>query len=578
MFQDHLPAKEVLRALVARLRWSASGDTSTSTSTADSVVMMRAAIYLWGAGATLALAWVALPHDARADDTAMLALAAAAYAAAAMLVVVFDRMPPWGFHVAVLAGNCTITAMVHFSAAATSPYSYYYIWTALFAVYFFCRRAAALHVVFSVIAYAAVLVVGEMKGSGSSALAGALQESVGRWMITVGTLIVAVGLVSLLKERIDGLVARLADVARRDALTGLLNRRGFEEAFEVELERAQRGGRPLGVVVADLDHFKQANDRLGHQGGDEALERVAETLEAAKRRIDITGRIGGEEFALLLPDSEEHASYLVAERMRRAIGEVFAGGPVELTMSFGVATVPRHGAHADEVMRCADRALYMAKELGRNCSVIYSAEADVLMTSEARGRQAREEAGLATMVSLAENLGAGGHSEKVGRYCKLIAGELGLASGTVERVHLAGVLHDVGKVALLDSIIDKPGPLTEADWDEVKRHPELGARMLRSAGITDVAEWVMAHHERPDGRGYPCGLAGEQIPIEAKILAVAEAYETMTSDRSYRAALGHEAALDELRRGSGTQFSSVVVDAFVRALRAEPAATLTSGA
>lgn len=576
MLQNRVPAIGALRATIRRLRWSASGDATTAS--ADSVVMVRAAVYLWGAGATLALAWVALPHDPRADDTAMLALVAVAYATVAVLAAVFDRLPPWGFHVVVLAGNCTITAMIYFSAAATSPYSYYYIWSALFAVYFFRRRAAAMHVVFSIIAFAAVLLADEMMDARSDALAGALQVIVGRWMITVGTLIVAVALVSLLKERIDGLVARLADVARRDALTGLLNRRGFEEAFELELERAQRGGRPLSLVCADLDHFKRANDRLGHQGGDETLARAADALEAAKRRIDVAARIGGEEFALLLPDSDQHAAYLVAERVRRAIQKVFADGPVELTMSFGVASLPRHGAHADDLMRCADRALYAAKELGRNCSVIYSAETDVLMTSEARGRQAREEAGLATMVSLAENLGPGGHSENVGRYCKLIAGELRLASGTVERVHLAGVLHDVGKVALLDSIIDKPGPLTDRDWDEVKRHPELGARMLKSAGINDVAEWVMAHHERPDGRGYPRALAGEQIPIEAKIIAVAEAYETMTSDRPYRPALGHETALDELRRGSGTQFSAAVVDAFTRVLRAEPAATVTSGA
>ena len=167
--------------------------------------------------------------------------------------------------------------------------------------------------------------------------------------------------------------------------------------------------------------------------------------------------------------------------------------------------------------------------------------------------------------------GTARHSQTVGRYAKLLARELGLGDSAVERVHLAGVLHDVGKVGIPDSILQKPGALDDREWGEMKKHPELGARILQGANLEDISGWVLAHHERPDGRGYPEGLARDEIPVPARILAVADAYEAMTNDRVYKAGISHTEAQAELLRCAGSQFDPDVVGVFIELIRREPA-------
>jgi len=165
--------------------------------------------------------------------------------------------------------------------------------------------------------------------------------------------------------------------------------------------------------------------------------------------------------------------------------------------------------------------------------------------------------------------GTAAHSETVGRYAGAIARELGLPSDLVERVRFGGIVHDVGKIGIPDSVLRKPGRLSADDWTEMRRHPEIGARVLRGANLDDIGEWVLAHHERPDGRGYPHGLRGNDIPLEARILAVADSYEAMTSDRVYRPALTPEVAREELVSCAGTQFDTRVVEAFLAVLDRE---------
>ena len=164
------------------------------------------------------------------------------------------------------------------------------------------------------------------------------------------------------------------------------------------------------------------------------------------------------------------------------------------------------------------------------------------------------------------DVGTARHSQTVGRYAECIARELGLADDRVERIRAAGVLHDIGKLGVADAVLKKPGPLTDEEWVEMRRHPELGARILDHANLRDISGWVRAHHERIDGLGYPRGSAGDAIPLEARILAVADAYEAMTADRAYRAAMSHGEAQAELRAGSGTQFDPQVVEAFLAVL------------
>jgi diguanylate cyclase (GGDEF)-like protein/putative nucleotidyltransferase with HDIG domain len=390
-------------------------------------------------------------------------------------------------------------------------------------------------------------------------------------LLPYACVIALAGLGLLQHRRIAQLRARISDASRTDPLTGLLNRRALEELLDTELERATRAERPLSVIVGDIDSFAAVNERHGHAVGDSALQLVAADCLKWKRRIDQAARIGGEEFALLLPETDERGAFIVAERLRRATHRTFAEAAVPVTISFGVASSPAHGTDPVGLLRAADRAVAAAKDLGSDRTVIYSDE--VARTLAQSGGKGDGQLQLATVIALAEALdirdtGTGKHSHTVGRYAELMARTLGFEEEHVERVHLAGVLHDIGKIGISDRVLSKPGPLDADEWEEMYTHPEIGARLLSRPEFNDLRAWILAHHERPDGIGYPYGLSGDDIPIEARILAVADAYEAMTADRVYRAALGAEGARAELEAGAGTQFDSEVVAAFLKALDA----------
>jgi diguanylate cyclase (GGDEF)-like protein len=538
-------------------------------------LMVLTGCYLCAAGILLTMAWLALPYSpAVANDAGLLRASVLAGVLGAFAVAFFDRIPPWAFQALVALGTVLVTVMIDYSGARTSPYAFFYIWLALYALFFFGRGQAVVQVLFIAIAYAAV-VVGDVTSGGQDGLV-AVGEAAPRWILTVGTLVVAVALVGMLKDRLDALVARFADAARKDPVTGLRNRRGFDETFELEVERARRGDRALTLLLGDLDHYKNDNDRLGHPRGDDALRRAAEILRASNRRIDLVSRVGGEEFAVLLPDSNERGAYIAAERMRQAIREGFAEDPVTLTISFGIASFPHHGETTEDLMESADQALYTAKEIGRDCSVIYAPDADGAVSGHARRRRARREASLLSLITLAESLDNHEHSAGVARHTREIARAIGYPEDQLERLVLAAVLHDVGKVGIPASIVTKPGPLTPAEWAVIRTHPEIGASMLEGVAHDDLADWIHCHHERPDGTGYPRGLSGDEIPLEARIVAVADAYEAMTHDRVYRPAISHEAACHELQEGAGTQFDGEIVDAFMRVLKAERVPALRS--
>src|SRR5688500_4899744 len=237
--------------------------------------------------------------------------------------------------------------------------------------------------------------------------------------------------------------------------------------------------------------------------------------------------------------------------MRTSDDRVFRVVPAVLTFSFGVSTFPNHGRSADAVLDAADQALYAAKALGGNRCVIFNPEISAIFAPEA-GRGA-DEVQLATLLSLAEALdlrdtGTADHSRTVGRYCALIAEELDLSPERVKRVEVAGILHDIGKIGVPDAILQKPDLLGKTELAQIRTHPEIGAQILSGRGLEALREWVRAHHGRPDGKGYPNGLRDSEIPLEAKILAVGDAYEAMTADRVYRASIGGKAARTELLR------------------------------
>lgn len=366
---------------------------------------------------------------------------------------------------------------------------------------------------------------------------------------------------------------RLGDLADRDPLTGLRNRRGLRERIDELIHAAPAGA--VGLAVYDLDAFKRVNDLLGYETGDRVLAAVAAGLNAACPPDGLAVRLGGEDFALVVPAMDPADALAQTERVRRDVSAAMTMVPWPVTLSTGVAVSGDRLTDASALLRAATRALFAAKRLGRDRSVLYSAESlEVLLGSLEDGAGGEQ---LGAMILLAETLDlrdphTARHSQTVGRHAEQIAVALGWPEARVDRVRIAGVLHDIGKLGLPDATLHKPEALDPREWDEIRRHPEMGARILDHANLRDVAAWVLCHHERIDGGGYPRGLAGEQIPLEARILSVADAYEAMTADRPYRPALPAAEAVQELIHQRGRQFDADVVDAFI-ALLAGPCST-----
>jgi len=540
-----------------RLGWKTSIEAGT-TVPGSRAAMARAGFWFAIAGALVGLLALAPPQGPDMATWGVVTVTAGAALLASVALLAFDRIPVWGFHVGIVVATVLATLSIH-SWGEYAPYGPLpYLWVTIYAFYFFSLPAALVHMALLAAMFGVELGTRDLD-----------YVPVTDWVATIGTLTTAGLVVAVIRARLTDLISNLTDAARSDPLTGLLNRRGFQEAFDVELERARRADRGLSVIVGDLDRFKDINDRFGHAAGDEVLRRVGGVLRSTKRSWDIAARIGGEEFAVLAPDTDEHGAYVLAERMRMEIEQTFEpAGAGQLTASFGIVSFPIHGQTGEALLKAADQALYAAKRLGRNRAVISSAEVPGILARPPRGRE-DSQVELATLLTLAEALdirdsGSATHCQRVGRYAELIARELGLQPDAVERLRIAGILHDVGRVGVPDELLRKNGPLTDDEWGWVRSHPAVGARMLETTDFADIGEWILAHHERPDGTGYPTGRGAGEVPLEASILGVADAYEAMTADRPYRASLDAVAASEELRRGAGRQFDERVVDAILR--------------
>jgi diguanylate cyclase (GGDEF)-like protein/putative nucleotidyltransferase with HDIG domain len=356
---------------------------------------------------------------------------------------------------------------------------------------------------------------------------------------------------------------RAMRLALTDPLTGLGNHRHFHERLERELRNAHEKRLPLTLCLVDVDDFKRINDRFGHPAGDRVLSQLASRLRQSGEAF----RLGGDEFALLLPGYDESAALTAATSVVERIStlELDQLGPV--TVSAGVATSPVHAADRDELIRLADSALYWAKEYGKNRvrayrpDVIELAELKRLASGPDRAARFRAAASLARAVD-ARDVYTGSHSQRVADLAARTARRLGLPDEEVELTRLAASLHDLGKLAIPEEILRKPGPLTDPERIVLERHPQIGFRMLESLGVDPVAEWVLHHHERWDGSGYPDGLPGDNIPLGARIIFVADAYDAMTSERVYRRRVTPDQAIAELQRCAGSQFDPEIVDAF----------------
>ena len=354
--------------------------------------------------------------------------------------------------------------------------------------------------------------------------------------------------------------------ARIDHLTGLSNRRRFAELLEAQLARADRDGCTPGLIALDLDNFKSLNDAFGHRGGDEVLVELARRLGAHAPADAMVGRWGGEEFVVLVPHTDSAAELrALAERLRTGLATdpyVVAGETARLALSAGSVRADGDGWSIDTLFDAADAALYAAKRRGRNTTVGYCELGDRDL-----GADRSEAALLASAFARCAAHRANTDADDPGETAELsarVAERLGLGARQVLRARVGGWLHDIGELGLRDEILARPGVLEESDWLAIRRHPEIGAELVRGIpAVADAAGVVHHHHERVDGAGYPDGLAGEAIPIEARIVAAVDAYTAMRRERPYRTALTQGEAVAELRRVSGSQLDIAVVEALI---------------
>jgi len=397
---------------------------------------------------------------------------------------------------------------------------------------------------------------------------------VAQGVLLSGLTLVAIGLAHEHRKALDRLSqkasadlatleAGLNEIANRDDLTQLWNRRFFYARLQEELQRSAETKRPMAMLMMDVDALKAINDEFGHHAGDDALANLAKLMTRCARPTDVVARLGGDEFAIIMPNSDRRGASALASRLWQELDT----NPVHLTpdadiylgVSIGVSGFPWKGDDPQALVHWADADLYANKLARKGVAKSFF------------GRDGSDFAsGVVGVLCAALDI----RDKTTHRHCQRVSGmavamgrRLGLREPHLTQLTHAAVLHDIGKMGIADSVLSKPAALDESEWKEIRRHPELGYELLRGFDfLKEAAEMVLAHHERYDGAGYPRGLAGEEIPLAARIFAVIDAFDAMTSRRPYREPLSRTQALKELRRNAGTQFDREIVNAFVEAM------------
>jgi diguanylate cyclase (GGDEF)-like protein len=391
------------------------------------------------------------------------------------------------------------------------------------------------------IRYRTVVLPGLRTGGASFAIMSLLAAlAANLWVMNSWLLVLLTGpLFTLTLYQRSALHSRIATRdARTDNLTGLGNHRAYQAALREGIEESERTGDPFCLCLVDVDNFKHINDTYGHPVGDEALVRLSELLGSIGHGAAF--RFGGDEFAVLVA-SDELSAYREIERVQRDLSTYPVSPEGPIAISVGIATFPTHAADAPDLQRTADGALYWSKAHGKNRTCIYSPTVVRIMSPQELEQETERNARLRAAKNLvrfvdARDPSTATHSEVVSGLAEGIGFELGLDPATIDHLRLAGLLHDIGKIGLPDSILRAPRALSDDEFAMVQRHPEFGHELLDGIGIEPVDEWVLHHHENWDGSGYPHGLTGEAIPLGSRIILVADAFEAMTSDRPYRAA------------------------------------------
>ena len=348
-----------------------------------------------------------------------------------------------------------------------------------------------------------------------------------------------------------------------DSLTGLANHRGAHVQLDTLVAQAREQERPVSLILGDIDGFKLFNDTYGHTCGDDVLKLVANVCQAAIGPEDVACRYGGDEFVIILPGKDRSAADAVARRISETFGEsefiTADGSRVPVTLALGHATFPRDATTAEQLIAAADGAMYEAKRAASErlspSSTVSSAEAtdstfgvldSLVQAIDAKDRYTKR------------------HSDGVAEYGMKLAARLDLSEEARRALRIAGLLHDIGKLAVPDEVLKKPGSLTHEEYEIVKRHVVIGEVLIREVPqLNDVIQAVSCHHERYDGSGYPRGLQGTRIPLLGRVIAVADAYSAMVLDRPYRKALALDEIVRELQAGAGTQFDPEIVPVFI---------------
>ncbi|MDI6709296.1 MAG: diguanylate cyclase [Thermoanaerobacterales bacterium] len=376
----------------------------------------------------------------------------------------------------------------------------------------------------------------------------------------------------------------LRGLSIRDGMTALYNHTYLRESLVRKVAEAEAGGGRLAFLMLDVDNFKSYNDCFGHPAGDELLQTLARILERNARVSDIVARYGGDEFAIILSDADEAAAVELGERIRRAVREYHfphreALPDGRVTVSVGVACYPGDADDADGLVRLADEALYTAKRNAKNrVEVYFSAFKELQADWPQEQGLLYNVGGLLAMVNSKDRY-TYGHSEKVAYWASRLARAAGLTAEEVRMVRLAAFLHDIGKVSIPERVLNKPGVLNERERRLIRDHPVTGAAIIRHLKpLQDIIPAILHHHERYDGTGYPDGLAGERIPLPARIIALADSWDAITSERPYQRARSAGEAVAEIKRCTGTQFDPELASLFINEVLArEPATRVDDG-
>lgn len=361
---------------------------------------------------------------------------------------------------------------------------------------------------------------------------------------------------------LEATVARLEAVSTTDWLTGLRNHGFFWERLGEEIERARRYDRPFAVLMADIDDFKTVNDTYGHAIGDEVLRAVGGAILRSVRDSDVPCRVGGEEFSVIVPETDIEGALRTGERLRVAVHELTIPTVGRISVSVGVAIYPYHSTDGKSLVESADRALYDAKKAGKNCTKLVGGDIPEMQLVAAMGP-------VVTALLAAIGLKAPSLVERSHRIAQMsvrVGHRIGLSLVDMEQLRSAALLHDIGMLGVSDSVLQKSDTLTPDEWAAVREHAMHGYRLLVDAARPAIADGVRSHHESFDGTGYPDGLAGDEIPLFGRVIHVVDAFEAMQVIRPYREAISSAEALKVLRAEAGSSFDPAVVEALASVL------------